>query len=96
MADGRADIAAIDAQTWRNIQRWGPAARDLKVIGRTQSSPGISYITAGHVDPAPYFSAVSQAIAALDAADRSVLDIRGLISIPQQHYLDLPIPQAPA
>lgn len=96
VAEGRADIAAIDAQTWRNIQRWGQVASALKVIGRTPCSPGISYITAGQVDPAPYFNAISQAISALDADDRAVLNLRGLVSFPQHRYLDLLIPQASA
>lgn len=95
VAEGRADIAALDAQSWRNITRWEPCAPQLQVIGRTQSSPGQSYITAPDQDPAPFRAALPQAMAALSDADRGLLDLHGLVTHPDTAYSELPNPTPP-
>ena len=90
VAEGRADLAAIDAVTWRMIERWEPeAARALRVIGRTGASPGLSFATAAR-DPAPHREAVSEAIGALDAASRDALGLVGVVALPERAYTDLP------
>jgi ABC-type phosphate/phosphonate transport system substrate-binding protein len=48
VAEGGADVAAIDAVTFALLERNRPAAtRPLKTIGRTASAPGLPYITRG-------------------------------------------------
>ena len=95
VAEGRADLAAIDAVTWRMIERWEPeAARAVRVIGRTGVAPGISFATAAE-DPAPHLEAVSEAIAGLDAASRDALGLVGVVPLPESAYTDLP-PAPPA
>lgn len=42
---GEADCAAIDAVSWALALRHEPAAKDLRVIGRTPATPGLPYIT---------------------------------------------------
>ena len=51
----------------------------------------MTFITAGKVDPAPYFAAVSTAISALSAADAQTLGLRGIVALPDSAY-DLPLP----
>lgn len=46
VAQGRADIAAIDAVSWRLARRHEPAARALRVLARTPPTPGLPFITA--------------------------------------------------
>ncbi|MCB2134359.1 MAG: PhnD/SsuA/transferrin family substrate-binding protein, partial [Rhodobacteraceae bacterium] len=47
VASGHADIAAIDAVTWRLIRRHQPAlAAGLRSLGRTPPTPGLPLITA--------------------------------------------------
>ena len=93
VAEDRADLAAIDAATWRMFERWEPIAADLRVIGRTGVSPGLTYVTAA-TDPAPHFEAVAEAIAALDAASRETLGLRGVCRLPESAYADLaPAPE---
>jgi len=94
VAEGRADLAAIDAVTWRNLTRWDPVAAGLRVIGRTHASPGQSFITRAGQDPEPYRAAIAAAIAALppDAAD--LLGLRGIVVLPPGAY-DLPLPPLP-
>lgn len=46
VADGRADIAAIDAVSWALFKRAEPDAHaGLKIIGRTRTAPALPYIT---------------------------------------------------
>ncbi len=92
--DGHADLAAVDCITFRNLLRWDPIAAQVKVIGRTQSSPGLTFITAKGQDPAPYFAAITDAIAALTAAEADVLGLRGIVALSSDAY-DLPLPPAP-
>ena len=90
VAEGRADLAAIDAVSWRMIERWEPAAAHaLRVIGRTGASPGLSFATAAR-DPEPHFEAVSEAIAALDATSRDALGLVGIHRLPESAYTGLP------
>jgi ABC-type phosphate/phosphonate transport system substrate-binding protein len=93
LATGRADYAAIDALSWAMICAHDDFANKLCVIGHTPPSPALPYITAK--DPAPLRAALTQAIAALTAADRAALHLRGLVGIPEAAYLSLPIPPAP-
>ncbi|MDX8478100.1 PhnD/SsuA/transferrin family substrate-binding protein [Mesorhizobium sp. VK24D] len=46
IAEGRADIATIDCQSWVLAQRFEPAARQVKVVGWTARRKGLPFITA--------------------------------------------------
>tara|TARA_R110002051_G_scaffold50724_2_gene97883 strand:- start:20140 stop:20898 length:759 start_codon:yes stop_codon:yes gene_type:complete len=94
VADGRADIAAIDAQTWRVLaQDFAPTCA-LRVLGTTQSAPGMTFITRSDQDPAPYFDAIQAAITALQPKHAQILGLSGIITLPQADY-DLPLPPLP-
>jgi len=96
VADGRADLACLDAVTWRLLERHEPAlAARLATIGATGPTPGLPLITARNRDPAPIFEAVSGAIGALAPEDRFALGLRGLVRIPLAAYEALPLPPAP-
>ena len=95
VAEGRADIAALDAVTFAHLQALDPVAARVKVVGLTDPTPGLPLITALGRDPAPIFDAVSTAIAALDPADRATLRLRGLVRIPVAVYLAVPNPPSP-
>ena len=95
VADGRADIAAIDAVTWRLLQRYEGFAAGLTAIGRTDHTPALSFITRAGQDPAPYRDAITQAIAALAPEHRQAIGIEAVIAIPAATYLAIPTPPAP-
>ncbi|NUS20851.1 MAG: PhnD/SsuA/transferrin family substrate-binding protein [Mesorhizobium sp.] len=65
IAEGRADIAAIDCQSWALAQRFEPAAREVKVVGWTARRKGLPYITA-RTTPAPIIAAMREAGAAVE------------------------------
>ncbi|WP_135503622.1 phosphate/phosphite/phosphonate ABC transporter substrate-binding protein [Roseovarius aestuariivivens] len=95
VADGHADLAALDAQTWRLMQRHDPAARHLRVIAMTDPTPALPYITGPDRVPAPLRAALAQAIRTLPAPDRDALGLYGLVTIPAAVYLAVPTPAPP-
>ncbi|MBZ0127583.1 MAG: PhnD/SsuA/transferrin family substrate-binding protein [Rhodobacteraceae bacterium] len=92
VADGRADIAALDAMTWELVKRYEDCAGDLRVLGWTTPTPGLPYITGAGMDVGKVASTVAAAIAALDLADRRMLRIVGLVAIPAAEYLAIADP----
>ena len=95
VAEGRADIAALDAVTFRLLQADDPMMAALKPVGMTDPTPGLPYITALGRDPGPIFTAARDAIAMLSARDRACLGLRGLVRIPVDAYLAVPNPPSP-
>jgi ABC-type phosphate/phosphonate transport system substrate-binding protein len=93
--EGRADLAALDAQTWRLLRRYEPDLAALHEIARTAPTPALPLITAGTRDPEPILSALEEALAALPAPHREKLAIRGFARIPLADYMALPIPPNP-
>lgn len=97
VAEGRADIAAIDAVSWRLMTAHRPGvAERLRVLDHTDPTPGLPLITALGRDPAPLARASAAAIAALSPADRSALGLLGIAGIPAAAYLAVPTPQPPS
>lgn len=93
VAEGHADIGAIDAVTWRLIKRFRPEiALALKVIAHTEPTPGLPFITARQEQAAIVAEALGQAIAATAGAPPG---LRGLVFIPTETYLSVPTPPAP-
>lgn len=93
VCEGLADIAAIDAVTWRIIQRHRPhVAAQLRVVATTEPTPGLPLITAPGNDSDLLFGAISQAIAQLLPQDREDLGLRGVLRIAPDAYLAVPVP----
>jgi ABC-type phosphate/phosphonate transport system substrate-binding protein len=95
VADGIADIAALDAVTWALMQDFDPVARQVRVIAQTDPTPVLPYITARDRDPGPIFAAIATAIAALAPNDRALLRLKGIVAIPAAAYLAVPNPPTP-
>ncbi|MDA7427097.1 PhnD/SsuA/transferrin family substrate-binding protein [Primorskyibacter aestuariivivens] len=95
VAEGRADIAAIDALTWEMIRRYDPFAAELRELDRTTPTPALPYIAARGHDPARIAEALEKAITALGASHRDTLGLRGIVRLPAEAYLALPIPAPP-
>jgi ABC-type phosphate/phosphonate transport system substrate-binding protein len=93
--EGQADMATLDAVSFRNLAAFVPETAAVKVIDRLPGGPGMTFITAGQVDPTPYRAAIVAAIAALPAAPRDLLGLRGFAVLPESDY-DLPLPPDPA
>jgi ABC-type phosphate/phosphonate transport system substrate-binding protein len=98
VAEGRAPLAAVDALTWRNLQRWGEPAhlRAVRVLGWTDPTPALPYIAAPGADAAQLRAALAGAIADLSEADRATLSLQGLLDRPAEAWLAVPTPPPPA
>lgn len=95
VAEGRADIAALDAVTHALLCDLDPEVAALRVVALTDPTPGLPCITARGQDPAPIFDAVSEAVAALAPEDRAVLRLKGFLRLPVADYLAVPNPPSP-
>lgn len=93
--DGHADLAAIDAVTWRMFEAWEPRAKNLSVIARTRATPAQMFITGHDRDPDPIRIALSAAIADLSNSHAQTLGLWGLKVLPDAAY-DIPLPTPPA
>jgi ABC-type phosphate/phosphonate transport system substrate-binding protein len=96
VAEGRADIASIDAVTWRLLARHEPFTAALRILDRTEPTPGLPWIAAAGADAARMRPALAGAVAALGADDRAALGLCGLTVIDPAAYRALPVPPAPA
>lgn len=94
VATGAADIAAIDAVTWRLLHHL-PEIAHLKIIGETARFPAIAYVTAGQVDPVPHRHALIRAVDALAPDARTALGLRGIVAAQARSYAALPIAPLP-
>lgn len=91
VARGKADIAALDAVSWRMIRRFDALACELREIGETRPTPGLPYITAFGPDTDDISAALEHAIADLDGADRDLLGgLGGYRVFSPDDYLALP------
>jgi ABC-type phosphate/phosphonate transport system substrate-binding protein len=95
VARGEADLAAIDAVTWRLLRDRDPAAGALRVLDRTAPTPGLPCITARGQDAPAIAAALAEAGERMPAGARDVLGLRGVAAIPSASYLALPIPPLP-
>ncbi|MEM7319299.1 MAG: PhnD/SsuA/transferrin family substrate-binding protein, partial [Pseudomonadota bacterium] len=87
VANGQADLAALDAVTWALLLNNDPVAQQLRVVDRTRSTPGLPFITSLRRDPKPIASAIRSAIGELDETDRKSLCLTGLADISAASYL---------
>lgn len=92
VAEGRADIASLDAVSWRLMEEYDPFARKLRVLEWTAPTPGLPLITALGNDPAIVRFAVSEAITTMNSDLRQKLGLRGIVWINEQEYLSIPNP----
>jgi ABC-type phosphate/phosphonate transport system substrate-binding protein len=95
VAEGRADIAALDAVTHALLLDNDPDIARLRVIAATDPTPGLPLITAQGGPAEALFRVIDTAISALDPQDHRTLHLRGLTRIPTGAYLAVPNPPAP-
>ncbi len=95
VANGHAEIAGIDALSWRLMQAHDPVAQNLRVMAGTEPTPGLPYITARGQDADEIAAAVVDAIDDLDPSERAALHLEGLVRLPPEAYLAVPTPPAP-
>jgi len=97
VANGTADICAIDPVSWRLAQDHEPAAQQLKVIGHTPYTPGLPLVSSASAIPRGISGEQWQQFcrqAFKNAIDRSIcnnLYIEDIDYIDRKHYEAVPI-----
>ena len=89
VASGSADIAAIDCVSWYLANQCESAIRNLKLIGHTQSRPGLPLITCGDAsaqDVSVMRNALAKAVDDVDEKSRAMLGIRGFVPRDEEDY----------
>ena len=89
VASGSADIAAIDCVSWYLANQCESAVRNLKVIGHTQSRPGLPLITWGDASAqnvSVMRDALAKAVDDVDEESRAMLGIRGFVPRDEEDY----------
>jgi hypothetical protein len=95
VAEGRADIAAIDAATWQMMTRWDAFCAGLRVLDRTPPGPALAYVTAAGRDPGPFRDALTEALATLSDDTRACLGVFAILPPDPEGYARLPVPELP-
>jgi len=97
VAEGRADLAALDAVTQRLLQREEPDIMEgLRILAMTPATPGLPLIAAKSAPEYMTYALVAGAIEALTPEDRDILGIHGLVQIEAEAYGEVPNPPSPA
>ncbi len=81
IATGDADIATIDCVSWALAERHEPAARELRVIGRSPTYPSLPFIASNRLntdEAGRIGTALRQAVAGLPDPVRSALRLTGI------------------
>jgi ABC-type phosphate/phosphonate transport system substrate-binding protein len=86
VGEGAADIAAIDAVSWRLARRFRPESERLRVLMLSDPTPGLPLIAALGTEPAPHRRALEAAIAALDPDAREALGIVRFVALEPADY----------
>ncbi len=85
VAEGRADIAAIDHTTWRLIAAHRPFAAGLRVMERTDPTPGLPFVAAAGAGAA-HADAVAAGVADAPEAAREALGLAGYVRTVPEDY----------
>jgi len=93
VSEGMADIASIDAVSFKFIKAYDNFSHNLRVIDVTPPAPGLPLITYKGANKSVFFSAVENAIHAMDSLSRQKLMIKGITSITKAEYLNIEIPK---
>lgn len=95
VATGKADIAGLDALSWKLMQAHDAFAKGLKVIAVTPPTPVLPYITSRTTNIARLRTAMTEAITALSQDDRDALSLHGIVEIGSDRYLAVASPPPP-
>ena len=89
---GDAELAAVDAASWRLFLTLKPWTAALKTIGFSRPTPGLPFVTRFPEIADILFDAVLAAVNSINDRDKRVIPYRGLVRIAKSEYLKIPLP----
>lgn len=97
VAEGVADIAFVDAVTWRLLDRFEPWAQALTVTATTRPTPALPWVTAATRDPASLREALETAARQIDEETRALMGgLQGVTHVDRSAYFAELIPPQPS
>lgn len=96
VVDGEADIAGLDAISWRHMTRFDPWTTKLRVLGWTEATPGLPYITAFAPLADLLHDSLRHALDILPHPMRDLLTLEGILRIDQATYMAVSDPSESA
>ena len=97
VAEGDADLAALDAVTWRLLKQYDPFAKHVVEVARTRALPGLPLVAAAGLDPAPLRAALHDAFERQSQHRLAQLGgLCGFATLNPADYYALPLPPVPA
>jgi ABC transporter, phosphonate, periplasmic substrate-binding protein len=86
VANGLADIAAIDSVTWRMSRQFDSDSASLKSIGTTEPTPGLPFIAAAGTPAERLLAAIRAGVAILPGTTRKAFGLVGVVPLPRKEY----------
>jgi ABC-type phosphate/phosphonate transport system substrate-binding protein len=96
VANGEADIACIDAITWRFIEKYTSLKKYIRIISKTDPTPGLPYISSIEANQSVIFNSIKIAIEKLNKNEKNILGIERIVWIAKSEYLKYENPPADA
>ena len=88
VADGLADVAGIDAVSWRDMRRFEGFTGELRVIAETPPVPALPMICSKLFDAGQVAESVAKAVEAMPENLKDELEIRGFIARTPEDYAE--------
>ena len=95
VAQRKADFCAVDAQTWRLMQRYDPWTQSLCVFDHSAATPALPYICGPNIDPRNVEASVLSAFSKLASTDKDILGIRQFVKLSPEMYFGIDTPPLP-
>ena len=92
VAQNQSDLASLDAISWKLMQKWDDFAAHLRVVGWSDPTPALPFVTADEKHVATLRSALEETFTKLSDDERICLQIFGVVQVPKENYLEIPLP----
>lgn len=92
VADGTADLAAIDIVTYQLLERFDAFTSTLRVLEQTDPTPALPFICAFGFEEYTIATALKHGIDSLSAEQQQLLGLYGVVNIPAEDYFAVPTP----
>ena len=92
IAERRADLAALDVNSWRLIKRYDSFAASLRVLGATRPTPGLPFVTAFPELKYSLFEAIENSLQLLPDDEAEIIGYQHLARLTKAQYAAVEIP----
>jgi len=92
VATGQADLATLDAVTWRNLEHAHEVPDNVYILDHTAQTPGLPFICSTFTDPEQVKLALERSLNGLSSENTALLGISGLVNFHISDYLEHSIP----